>query len=63
MTLTLPIINRALCILWLVTGEQKADALARMVQGDPALPASRVRQASALLLADHDAARLASQAI
>ena len=63
MTLTLPIINRALCILWLVTGEQKADALARMVQGDPSLPASRVRQASALLLADHDAARLASQAI
>ncbi len=64
MTLTLPIINRARCILWLVTGEQKADVLARMIRGDPALPASRVRQASALLLADRAAAgRLPSQAM
>lgn len=63
MTLTLPIINRARCILWLVTGEQKADVLARMVRGDPSLPASRIRQASALLLADQSAAaHLPSQA-
>jgi hypothetical protein len=32
--------------------------LARRVQGDPALPASRVRRASALLLADRAAAHL-----
>lgn len=56
MTLTLPIINRARCILWLVTGAQKAEVLARMIRGDPSLPASRIRQASALLLADHAAA-------
>lgn len=56
MTLTLPLINRARCILWLVTGEQKADVLARMLQGDPSLPASRIRQGATLLLADHAAA-------
>ncbi len=56
MTLTLPLINRARCILWLVTGEQKADVLARMIHRDPSLPASRIRRTSALLLADHAAA-------
>ena len=63
MTLTLPSINRARRILWLVTGEQKADVLARMVRGDPSLPASRIPRASALLLADSAAAvRLPSRA-
>ena len=56
MTLTFPAINRARHILWLVTGADKAEILARLVQGDPALPASRVRRASALLLADRAAA-------
>ena len=56
MTLTFPVINRARHILWLVTGADKAEMLARLVQGDPALPASRVRRASALLLADRAAA-------
>ncbi len=59
MTLTFPVINRARHILWLVTGADKAEMLARLVQGDTALPASRVRRASALLLADRAAARLA----
>ncbi|MGB5146163.1 MAG: 6-phosphogluconolactonase, partial [Porticoccaceae bacterium] len=56
MTLTFPVINRARHILWLVTGADKAEMLARLVQGDTALPASRVRRASALLLADRAAA-------
>ncbi len=56
MTLTFPLINRARCILWLVTGEQKADVLARMVGRDPSLPASRIRQGAALLLVDQAAA-------
>jgi 6-phosphogluconolactonase len=56
MTLTFPIINRARRILWLVTGEDKAEALARLVQGDPSLPASRVSREPALLLADRAAA-------
>ncbi len=56
MTLTLPIINRARHILWLVTGADKADVLARLLRGDPALPASGVGRRQALLLADRAAA-------
>ena len=56
MTLTFPAINRARHILWLVTGADKAEVLARLLQSDPALPASRVRTTSALLLADRAAA-------
>lgn len=56
MTLTFPAINRARHILWLVTGADKAEMLARLVEGDPALPASRVSRTSALLLADRAAA-------
>jgi 6-phosphogluconolactonase len=58
MTLTFPLINRARHILWLVTGDDKADAVARLVQGDPSMPASHVRREPALLLVDRDAAAL-----
>lgn len=55
MTLTFPIINRARRILWLVTGGEKAEAVARLVQGDPSLVASRINRESALLLVDRAA--------
>jgi 6-phosphogluconolactonase len=42
MTLTYPTLNRARHILWLVTGEDKVDALARLRAGDPSIPAGRV---------------------
>lgn len=58
MTLTYPVINRARCILWIVTGAEKAQPLARMVSGDQTLPAGRVSQDAAVLLADRDAAAL-----
>jgi 6-phosphogluconolactonase len=62
MTLTFPIINRARRILWLVTGADKAEVVARLVLGDPSLPASRISREPALLLVDHAAAaHLASQ--
>lgn len=57
MTLTLPVLSRARRVLWLVTGAEKAAALARLVRGDPALPASRVPRERARLLASRDAAR------
>lgn len=61
MTLTLPMINRARRILWLVTGADKAEAVARLVQGDPSLLASRINREPALLLVDRAAAvRMAS---
>jgi 6-phosphogluconolactonase len=53
MTLTFPIINRARRILWLVTGADKADVVARLVRGDRALPATCINREAALLLVDH----------
>src|SRR3981081_1444752 len=44
MTLTFPIINRSLRVLWLVTGGEKARTLVRLRDGHPSIPASRVRQ-------------------
>jgi 6-phosphogluconolactonase len=56
MTLTYPIINRSRCILWLVTGRDKAGPLARLRDADPAIPAGRVSQVQGLVLADAAAA-------
>ncbi len=56
MTLTYPVLNRARQILWLVTGEDKVDALARLRAGDPSIPAGRVSTANALVVADAAAA-------
>jgi 6-phosphogluconolactonase len=56
MTLTYPVLNRAQQILWLVTGEDKVDALARLRAGDPSIPAGRVSTANALVVADAAAA-------
>jgi 6-phosphogluconolactonase len=57
MTLTFPALNRARRILWLVTGEDKADALRRLRESDPAIPAGRIRADGALVLADEAAAQ------
>jgi len=56
MTLTYPIINRARLILWLVTGREKAGMLVRLRDGDPSIPAGRVRRDQALVVADRAAA-------
>jgi 6-phosphogluconolactonase len=56
MTLTYPALDRARRILWLVTGAERAAMLARLRSGDPAIPAGRVRQDAALVLADRAAA-------
>jgi 6-phosphogluconolactonase len=55
MTLTYPLIDRARCILWLVTGAGKAAALEQLRAGDRSIPAGRVRRESAVLLADTEA--------
>lgn len=57
MTLTYPAINRSRRILWLVTGAEKAGMLQRLVQGDSSIPAGRVQQQNAVVLADRAAAR------
>jgi 6-phosphogluconolactonase len=56
MTLTYPIINRARRILWLVTGSDKCDPLVQLRDGDAAIPAGRVSQERAAVLADRAAA-------
>ena len=57
MTLTYPVLNRSRRIVWLVTGRDKADMLARLYKGDDSIPAGRVRRDRALVLADREAAR------
>src|SRR5574341_226027 len=55
MTLTYPVLNRARFILWLVTGSEKADMLARLRDGDRSIPAGQVSRDHALVLADRAA--------
>ena len=57
MTLTYPVINRARRILWLVTGGEKVDALSRLRRGDQSIPAGRIVQDRAVIVADRAAAR------
>jgi len=56
MTLTYPILNRSRCILWLVTGSEKAGMLARLRDGDLSIPAGLVHREQAIVLADRAAA-------
>jgi 6-phosphogluconolactonase len=56
MTLTYPILNRSRRVLWLVTGPEKTKMLARLQSGDASIPAGRIRQDAALILADRAAA-------
>jgi 6-phosphogluconolactonase len=52
MTLTLPTINRARQILWVVAGADKRTVLTRLLNGDRAIPAAHVNDANATVLAD-----------
>jgi 6-phosphogluconolactonase len=55
MTLTYPMLNRSRRILWVVTGSDKVAALARLRDADVSIPAGRIRQEQALVLADRAA--------
>lgn len=56
MTLTYPLLNRARCILWLATGAEKREMLARLRAADTSIPAGRVEQRQASMLTDRAAA-------
>jgi 6-phosphogluconolactonase len=56
MTLTFPVINRARRVLWVVTGADKSAMLRRLLDADHAIPAGRVCQDRAIVLADRQAA-------
>ncbi len=55
MTLTYPMLDRSRRIVWLVTGRDKAEMLARLCAADRSIPAGRVPQHQAVVLADHEA--------
>jgi 6-phosphogluconolactonase len=56
MTLTYPALAEARQVVWLVTGPDKRDALARLLTGDPLIPAGRVRNERMSVVADEAAA-------
>jgi 6-phosphogluconolactonase/glucosamine-6-phosphate isomerase/deaminase len=56
MTLTYPGLARAAGIIWLVTGEDKRDALTRLLVGDLSMPAGRVEAKRSVIVADAAAA-------
>lgn len=57
MTMTYPLLNSARFILWLVTGVSKVAMTPRLLAADPTIPAGRVDQRNAILLADQSALR------
>jgi len=62
MTLTYPMINRARCVLFVVTGSDKIAALAALRSGDRNIPASHVTGQRLVVMADAAAAGSAAQA-
>jgi 6-phosphogluconolactonase len=61
MTLTFPALARARQLLWLLTGADKQDPLAKLLAGDRSIPAGRVTAGASLILTDASAAeRLAT---
>jgi 6-phosphogluconolactonase len=56
LTMTFPLLDRARRVLWLVTGEEKAGALAQLAAGDRSIPAARVAAVRAAVFADEAAA-------
>jgi 6-phosphogluconolactonase len=56
MTLTFPVLDRARCVLWVVTGAEKSAMLSRLVRGDYRIPAGRVNAERAVVIADAAAA-------
>jgi 6-phosphogluconolactonase len=55
MTLTYPALADARRVLWLVTGDDKGEPLARLLRGDASIPAGRVAASEALVIADRAA--------
>ncbi len=62
MTLTYPVLNRSRQIVFLVTGAEKAEMLARLLAGDRSIPAGRIDREHALVLADQSAAAQSEEA-
>jgi 6-phosphogluconolactonase len=55
MTMTYLALALADQLLWLVTGADKQDPLAKLLDGDTSIPAGRVAAAHSLIMADRSA--------
>ena len=55
MTLTYPSLARSRLVVWLVTGEEKRDAVRSLIDGDRSIPAARVAVADQILITDRAA--------
>jgi 6-phosphogluconolactonase len=55
LTLTLPTLNRARCVVWFATGAERRNALTRLAAGDPSIPASLVQRDRATCFVDAEA--------
>jgi 6-phosphogluconolactonase len=55
MTLTYPALDAARRILWLVTGDDKREALKRLLAGDRSIPAGRVEAHDVVVVCDRAA--------
>jgi 6-phosphogluconolactonase len=62
MTLSVPAINRARGVVFLVTGASKVKALSQLMAGDSTIPASRVRRGDDTLVVADRTAREPSEA-
>ncbi|HEU5482429.1 MAG TPA: 6-phosphogluconolactonase [Sphingomicrobium sp.] len=56
LTLTLPVLNRARCVVWFALGAARRAALTRLFNGDTAIPASLVQRDRATCFMDREAA-------
>jgi 6-phosphogluconolactonase len=56
MTLTYPLLNRSRKVLWVVTGAEKIEMLARLIKHDMTIPAGRIENENATILTDQAAA-------
>jgi len=55
MTLTYPALARSRLVVWLVTGEEKREAVRSLLAGDRSIPAARVPVADQILITDRTA--------
>ena len=56
MTLTYPALDRARRIVFLVTGEDKDEALGKLMAGDRSIPAGRITNSNVLVVTDREVA-------
>jgi 6-phosphogluconolactonase len=54
LTLTAPVLSRARRVVWLVVGDDKREALRRLLADDPSIPATRVTADDQLVVTDLD---------